>query len=366
MPEPTSVESQTYIRNKFKVIPWEETDTLRTELGQSGQYLAVGELKKFKKLHQQYPPLELISTTIPLTKQKDRVTLIVYDSKTDTYYFAPQAIHKKTRLAQITAIRQRIPTTKNHQISELATLTQQIETSISPDDWPATVDRLVDTDFTKLNKKDPEYTQELKQRQKEILKNLPSNIVDQLTAHLKEAHVYQKGSQNTVKLTFSDTKYLIGEVFEEVLNSENRIYQLDPQGDQYPQTDEQWQISERLLAFMANPKRFGIKRKTFSNPDLISLIFGQPITIVASIEAKTRLHKIKQLKKCRESLEQAAAFINSLPDADTHGLPGLGQGKNQLQVSLNYRQILAVPRDAQLIDLPDRKSLFISNEIDHT
>lgn len=207
----------------------------------------------------------------------------------------------------------------------------------------------------------------LVERQKRILEDLSPNLIEELTGHLKALYIDQaKFPTFNPKEPGLDRKALKGELFERVVEAEDRLYHLDPEDDHYPQSTEQAQIAARILEVMANPDRFNIPMHAISNPDIAKLIFDKGVLrFAASLEVKTKMneHTMRQLHRFTDSLNRICHVVNNLSDPQEHGLPGLGKQGNQISVSEDYYQIIVIPRGQSLTNTDGGPSRFISKEM---
>lgn len=214
-----------------------------------------------------------------------------------------------------------------------------------------------------------------RERQKQVLNNLPENIIEQLRAHLYAAHLEQeffaklrgKDGQN-----FSDSRVLRGEVFENLVEND-------------PKFGNKSQADEEFLALMHDPARFNFQNlKHHRNPDSAGLESSNKgrISIKFIVESKLGLINSRGRDQVfdgglREGVEEDVVMLNANKDSlRDHGLTSLAQERDQvpgrlaekhgvkvekfqkadfIEVDEDFYQILVVPANRQI---EDPKTLF--------
>lgn len=227
--------------------------------------------------------------------------------------------------------------------------------------WKDGIGYIINTALYKANENSSEYKNdtELRSRQRKIIKSLPENFIEELTAHLKAVYIDQAKYPDFKPNPNSDKGFLSGEIFERLIEAEDDTYHLDPNWQEYPQTGEQKETADQILEIMANPERFGLDRTRVRNPDKLKLYFENGgLVIVSSLEAKKHLdsRSLYQLNNFQTDFETTSDYLNTLSEAESHGLKNIGIGQNQISLSKSYRQLLAIPRNSN-IDLIVSKNL---------
>jgi len=229
--------------------------------------------------------------------------------------------------------------------------------------WHGTIDRLIDRDFVQANggSKNYEDNLELRRAQRQILKRLSPNIVQELQGHLLNEYQYKKRHGKGTSDLDSErglTKFIKGEIFERLLELE--ITPEDKSKENAPEVLEQSkEIRDIILDLMQDPSRFGFDNlSSISNPDIFDIVFVDGTYIIkSSTEAKTHFDGRSYSQIMGTGFRSAILLILQEIDkldnetAEKRGLLPLRMNKDGIKVSIGmsdqYVQYVIVPRDCQ-------------------
>lgn len=208
------------------------------------------------------------------------------------------------------------------------------------------------------------FVEEVKKRN--ILKQLPYDLVEQLHAELHQAQIeedkYARRRHRTPEI-LSDTTTVTGKLFEVLAAIEF------PEGNS--------DVGQEILTLLHDPDRFQLMtdRETGRNPDLVFVktTATGAVEIEAVGEAKSglvlRRRCFRQLKDSgiKENLRRTVWELNRHRDLEEYGLTALSARGGKVKISSSFRQILIMPADADILSpetMIDRGSFYYRDK-DH-
>lgn len=240
-------------------------------------------------------------------------------------------------------------------------------------DWEKTKNRILDVILPEANTDSPEYTASPETRfmQRQLLKLLPANLLQQLEGHLIASEIDQEARGEVGN--FNPEKVIVGELFERLVEAQytkidesklkktitesQRALIAEHNGTIPDQTLEQREAADTLLAAMQSPGRFGVENNSFRNPDLVRIHFNTDgsYTVTMAIEAKTHLDKrsLDQLSEAgfKRAIQRFDHFLHQIDPArisDHNPLKKLLRRGMHIRPDDSFAQSLVTPRDADL------------------
>lgn len=244
----------------------------------------------------------------------------------------------------------------------------------------------VDT-ISKANAYNPEWltNEPLRERQKKILEAFPdqNTLIKQLTEHYlrnyKREEQYAKKTRKEVR--HSDLRKVIrGELFEQLVATENRLFNMSAESAQVPAPEKKpadSSLEETLTDFLRQPDKYGFDHLwPMRNPDLsfVETRNETLIVLTGTGEAKSaksldyRAYRQLRPDGLRKTLELSILGINQLDEnaAKDKGLEGFGKGGKKLAMIRHFTQHVIMCRDVDFSNpdyLIDRSGFY--NEADY-